>query len=126
MSSREERIRVLHMIAEGKITAKEGARLLEAMRVADQASPNRSQAAGVPPKWLHLRLSDPTSGQVKTDVNIPLHVVQIGLKLGLRLEGNSHTSELDQLVRAIQEGQEGKLLEAEDKETRQRVEIFVE
>jgi len=126
MPDSEERIRVLQMIAEGKITANEGARLLEAMRAADQSSSSRRQTAEVSPQWLHLRLSDPTSGQVKTDVSIPLSIVQIGLELGLRLTGNDHTAEVDQLVRALQEGREGKLLEAIDKESGQRLEIFIE
>ena len=124
MSNSEERVRILQMIAEGKITAAEGTRLLEVLGIARQPSASEAPAAASP--WLHLRLSDPTSGQVKTEANIPLSVVQIGLKLGLRLCGDNLSTEVEQLVQALEKGQKGAILAADDNESGQRLEIFIE
>ncbi|NOZ73504.1 MAG: hypothetical protein GXP38_16695 [Chloroflexi bacterium] len=127
MPTTEERSRVLQMVSEGKITAEEGARLLEAMRAADRSSQRNATSTDVTPQWLRARVTDLHSGSVKKELNIPLHIVQVGIKLGLRLVGNvSPAGEYEEVLSALQEGQAGKVLEADDEESGQRVELFVE
>ncbi len=121
MPTTEERMRILQMVSEGKITAQDAARLLEAMSQADQ------QQSGSPPaRWLHVRVTDTTAAKTKTDITIPIHIVQMGIKLGARLAGEQRLSSYDEVIQALQSGQTGKILEAEDVESGERVEIFVE
>lgn len=125
MPTNEERLRILQMISESKITAQDGAHLLEAMRCADAQLEGKGPTTPIA-RWLHVRVTDITSAKTKTDITIPIHLVQIGIKLGARFVGDQHLSTYDDVINAIQTGHTGKLLEAEDNESGERVEIFVE
>ena len=79
----EERTRILSLIAEGKITAEEGARLLDALEsrgtqtaVADP--PPRSGSADSP-KFMYVKVV--STGGDNVNVKIPLSLVRAGLKL---------------------------------------------
>ncbi|MYJ77391.1 MAG: DUF2089 domain-containing protein, partial [Caldilineaceae bacterium SB0670_bin_27] len=79
MATAEERMRVLKMIEEGKISAKEGARLLGALGKSDeQARRQRGTAeAGAEGggRWLRLRVSDTRSGKTRVNLTIPIGLV---------------------------------------------------
>ncbi len=87
----EDRARILNMLAEGKITADEAERLLDALesRRSDlpaAESPGPSFIKGDPtpvvnalPKYLHVKV-DGEKGE-KVDVKVPLALVRSGLKL---------------------------------------------
>jgi hypothetical protein len=87
----EDRARILNMLAEGKITAVEAERLLDALESRAAEAP-ADPAAGHPiikgdptpllnalPKFLHVKV-DGEEGE-KVDVKIPLALVRSGLKL---------------------------------------------
>jgi len=87
----EDRARILNMLADGKITAEEAERLLDALdsRAAGApaaTAPGISAIKGDPtplinalPKFLHVKV-DGDEGE-KVDVKIPLALVRSGLKL---------------------------------------------
>ncbi len=79
----EERTRILSLVAEGKITAEEGSRLLDAMDVhgtqtAVADPPSRSGSAA-PPKFMYVKVVSTEGDNV--NVKIPLGLVRAGLKL---------------------------------------------
>jgi len=84
MATAEERMRVLKMIEEGKISAKEGARLLGALgRSDEQARRQRgtAEAGGEGGgRWLRLRVSDTRSGKTRVNLTIPIGLVNMGLQ----------------------------------------------
>lgn len=86
----EERTRILKMLADGKITAEEAERLLDAVdsRGAAQAAggtvPSAIKGDPTPllnalPKYMHVKV-DGNDGE-KVDVKVPLALVRSGLKL---------------------------------------------
>jgi hypothetical protein len=76
----EERKKVLQMLAEGKISADEAERLLEALenRISE-ASPATSLAETGLPKYLFVKV-DSTSGD-KVNIRVPMKLIQAGIKL---------------------------------------------
>jgi len=86
----EDRVRILNMLAEGKITAEEAERLLDAL---ESRTPNTAATGSAPsaikgdptpllnalPKFLHVKV-DGEEGE-KVDVKVPLALVRSGLKL---------------------------------------------
>ena len=52
--SHEERLQILKMVQEGKVTAEEGARLLEAVEAPDTGV----ETSGQPARWLRIRVTD--------------------------------------------------------------------
>ena len=119
----EERSRILQMISEGKITAKEGAKLLSALRGASGApQPSRAGTA----RWFRVRVTDMVTGRTKVNVNLPLSLVKAGLKMGARFAPDMEELDWEELTVAIQEGASGKIVEVEDEEDGERVEVYVE
>lgn len=79
----EERTRILSLVAEGKITADEAARLLDALDsggtpTAVAESPTRTGSAGAP-KFMYVKVVSQEGDNV--NVKIPLGLVRAGLKL---------------------------------------------
>ena len=118
----EERIRILHMVSEGKVTAEEGAKLLEALH--DSASPPAPSPKT--PNWFHVRVSDLATGKNKVNVNLPFSLVRAGIKVGAHLTPELHDVDWEEVVSAIQEGVPGRIVEVEDEEDGEKVEIYVE
>lgn len=126
MATTEERMQILKMIEEGKISAGDGAELLRAL---DQDS--RGQSAGPlkgasPPRWFRVRVTDTNTGRVKVNVNIPMGLVNVGVKMGARFAPEVEGVNYDEIMTAIRSGQQGKIMDVMDDEDGEHVEIFVE
>jgi DUF4097 and DUF4098 domain-containing protein YvlB len=70
----EERMQVLKMIEEGKITADEAARLLDALEPSEESE--RSGEA----KKMRIRVTDRETQQHKVNLSIPLGLAKIAMK----------------------------------------------
>jgi hypothetical protein len=128
MATVEERMKVLKMIEENKITAEEGAKLLAAL------SESRKSAGGGPvgvspgseARWFRVRVTDMASGKTKVNVNIPMGLVNVGIKMGARFAPGLETEQMEALAEALRTGATGKIVDVTDEEDGERVEIFVE
>lgn len=116
--------KILKMIDEGKITAEEGAKLLSALSESRKTqlrkSPTRSPGGA---RWLRIRVTDMITGRAKATVNLPLGLVDAGLNIASQYAPDIA---FDQLVDAINEGAEGKIIDVVDDEDGEHVEIFIE
>ncbi len=124
MTTSEERMKILKMIAEKQITAEEGARLLEALRAAD----TEPQAHAESPKarWLRVRVTERTTGRVKLNVTIPVGLVDVGLKMGARFVPEMAGMDVSAVEAALRDGIRGRIIEVDDEKDDERVEIFME
>jgi len=124
MATNEERLKILKMIDEGKITAEEGAKLLSALSESRKTQVRKSTPR-VPgsPRWLRIRVTDMVTGRAKATVNLPLGLVDAGLNIASQYAPDIA---FDQLVDAINEGAEGKIIDVMDEEDGEHVEIFIE
>ena len=123
----EERMQVLKMIQDGKITAEEGARLLAALKASARASPRplgSGDTPGAAGRWFRVRVTDLRSGKRKAMINIPLGLVDVGLKLGARF-GTSNI-DMNEIVAAVKSGAVGKIADVEDDHEQEKVEIYIE
>lgn len=122
--SSEERMKILKMIEEGKISAEEGTRLLGALNKQTQRREEQSDSS---PRWLRVRVLDLNTGKESVRVNLPIGLVNVGLKMGARFipEAEQETVMQD-LAQALSQGMMGKIVDIIDEEEGQRVEIFVE
>lgn len=124
MATNEERMQVLRMIEKGQISAEEGARLLEAIDAASAKEQRESE--GTSPRWFRVRVTDSQTGKNKVNVNIPLGLVNVGMRMGAKFVPEIGGMDVAQLVQAIKEGASGKIIEVEDEEGGEHVEIYVE
>lgn len=126
MASVEERMKILKMIEEGKITAEEGARLLRALsegRAAGEPTPSRAAGAG---RMLRIRVTDVASGRSKASVQIPLALVDAGMKIGAHFAPEVEGVDMSNVMEALRSGMVGKIIDVMDEEDGEHVEIFVE
>lgn len=121
MTTSEERLRILQMVERGQITAEEGLRLLDALR----QRRSREASAGSP-RWFRVRVTDLRTGKQKVNVNIPLRLVTMGMKMGARFMPELEGMDLHQVAELAQAGLIGKLVDVENVEEGERVEIFVD
>ena len=126
MASTEERMQILKMIEEGKITAAEGAELLRALDQDTNSPQNQPIKGASAPRWFRVRVTDLKSGKNKVNVNIPMGLVNVGIKMGARFAPEMEGMEYQQIMDAIKSGQQGKIMDVTDDESGERVEIFVE
>ena len=142
MATTEERMKILKMIEEGKLSAEEGklsaeegklsaeegAKLLSALSAAQSKA-----VAGVPgelgvgaARWLRVRVTDIASGRSKATVQIPLSLIDAGMKIGAHFAPEIDGVELDEIIAALRSGMTGKIIDVTDDEDGEHVEIFVE
>ena len=119
MTTFEERMQILKMIEEGQITAEEGAKLLEALE-----EPAREREEG-PARWFRVRVTDMFTGKHKVNINLPLGLVNIGAKIGAKFAAPFDLN-MEEILRAVKEGAQGKIVDVEDSEDGERVEIYIE
>jgi hypothetical protein len=129
MATPEERMQILKMIESKQITAEDGAKLLAVLGERDR----HTEAAGVHPspatsgKWFRVRVTDLRSGRRKVNVNIPLGLVDVGLKMGAKFAPAGFEGlDANQIIAAIKAGGEGKIVDVEDEEDGEHVEVFIE
>jgi hypothetical protein len=123
MADRQERAKILKMIEGGKITAEEGSRLLAALSKG-QAQKTVSQQEKA--RWLRVRVSEIDTGKTTVNVNLPIGLVDVGLRMGARFVPDMEGIELEELSDALQEGMTGKIIDIVDEDEGQRVEIYFE
>jgi hypothetical protein len=123
MATTEERLKILKMIEEGKLSAEEGAKLLSALASANRPLGGLS-ASGA--KWLRVRVTDVATGRSKATVQIPLALMDAGMKIGAHFAPEVEGVNMDQLMEALRSGMTGKIIDVTDDEDGEHVEIFVE
>jgi hypothetical protein len=111
------------MIQNGQISAEEGAKLLAALKA---GSKENAPAEGGQARWFRVRITDLKTGKSKVNVNIPMALVNVGIKMGARFVPDAEGVNYDDLAAAIRSGAQGKVIDVEDEESEEHVEIFVE
>lgn len=121
----EEKIQILEMVEEGKITASEASELLAALESIEEEIVPRT---GV--KWLKVRVHT-MDDEPKVNVNIPISLVDVGLKLAKRYDPKLKESgldkiDLDEILEAVKDGAEGKIVDVVDEEEQTKIKVYVE
>lgn len=137
MSERQE---ILELLAKGKISADEAAELLSSVQGKVTESPPTPEAAPAPkaapepdlktsgkkPGWFKVRVRNLETGKNKVTVNIPLGMVDFGLKLGRHFAPELEGLDYQKLAGMMGNMESGMLVEVEDEEDNEHVQIFVE
>ena len=77
MPTNEERLTILRMIEQGKISAEDGTRLIQAL---GGDATDVAPAAASKAQFMRIRVTDSVTGRQKVSVNVPLAIVTLGLR----------------------------------------------
>jgi len=127
MASSEERMKILKMIEDGKLSAEEGTKLLSALNSPRVPTPPRPTGmSGGTPRWLRIRVTDVRTGRSKASVQIPLALVDAGMKIGAHFAPEVEGVDMSNVMEALRSGVTGKIIDVTDDEDGEHVEIYVE
>lgn len=131
MANAEERMKILKLIEEGKISAEEGAKLLAALSDSRKNLPTPPRPP-LPPgsvggaRMLRIRVTDTRTNRSKASVQIPLALVDAGLKIGAHFAPEVQGVDMSNVMEALRMGVMGKIIDVTDEEDGEHVEIFIE
>ena len=97
-----------------------------AIKPPEPQSPQRKTSDTLRGRWLRIRVFNTVTGKPKVNVNLPMGLVSMGLKLGAQFAPEMAGFDVEELMAAIEDGAQGKILEVEDAEDGERVEIWLE
>ncbi len=140
MATTEERMKILQMVQEGKITPEDAAQLLDAINAASAGPtpPRRPvspvdplgsagpSVSGRRPRFLRVRVTDTDTGRPRVNVRLPIGMVSIGLKMGSKFAPQIEGLDADQLMQIIESGETGQIVDVFDEEDGEHVEVFLE
>ena len=143
-----EKLKILEMIQEGKISSQEGLELLNALQEVDKSEKAVQENKGdgnTKERFLRVRVAGEGSGVKKVDVNIPLVLLKVASKfvnVGMGMipkEAKEQMNEkgidlskidFDELIQLIDQGlSDGKLVDVDVNDTEEgriRVEVYVD
>jgi hypothetical protein len=119
-------MKILKMIEEGKLSAEEGTKLLSALNGPRVPTPPRPPGMPGGPRWLRIRVTDVRSGRSKASVQIPLALVDAGMKIGAHFAPEVEGVNMSNVMEALRSGVTGKIIDVTDEEDGEHVEIYVE
>lgn len=125
MASSEERMKILEMVQEGKISAEDGAKLLAALTDSPKRRSRTINSSGSP-RYIRVRVTDTFSGKTKVSVNLPLAFVDAGLSIASNFMPQMDADSVEDLSEAIKSGISGKIIDVMDEEDGEHIEIFIE
>jgi hypothetical protein len=133
----EERLRILKLIEEKKVTAEEGLKLLDALG-------EEREAGGIAPRWFKVRVTKAGKEKPTVNVNIPFSFIRAAVKLGgkfqmmipedakekmaekgIRLDSEG-VEELERMFGSLAEHGQYKMVDVVDEDEGDHVEVFVE
>jgi hypothetical protein len=119
-------MKILKMIEEGKLSVEEGTKLLAALSDKRVPTPPRPPGAPGGPRWLRIRVTDVRTGRSKASVQIPLALVDAGIKIGAHFAPEVEGVNMSNVMEAVRSGMTGKIIDVTDEEDGEHVEIYVE
>ncbi len=117
----QERMKILKMLEEGKLSVDEAAKLIKAL----EDSQSKEVVAGRRARWLRIRVAE--RGKETARINIPLSLLRFGMKFippHARKQMAEKGVNPEDILREIESGAVGKLVEVE--QGSDQVEIWVE
>ncbi len=126
MANAEERMKILKMIEEGKISAEDGAKLLAALSEGRRGSASTMSRAAGAGRWLRIRVTDTVTGRSKASVQIPLGLIDAGMKIGAHFAPEVEGVDMSYVMDALRSGMTGKIIDVVDEEDGEHVEIYVD
>ena len=131
MATSEERLKVLKMLQDGKITAEMAAELLKALdSSAKKPEPDERTTAAFASrstgKFFRVRVTDTDTGRTRVNIRMPLGMVNAGMRMGMRFSPEVEGLDAARLAEALASGETGQIMDIYDDEDGEHVEVYIE
>lgn len=125
-----EKLQILKMIENGKISAEQGAELIKALDDTGSSDKSSGQTISLGKKsearFIRIKVFVPEDN-TSVNVNLPISLVDVGMKIAKKYAADKMPEDIDleQIAEAIKSGAEGKIVEIQNEEGL-KVEITIE
>lgn len=130
MATSPERLKIMKMVQEGKISPEEGIELLDMLT--DKAARGKTtpfDAASQPKsnaQWFRVVVTDTITGKTRVNVRLPVSLVNAGMKMGAKFSPQVEGLDQSQLSAFINSGATGKVIDVFDDDDGEHVEVYIE
>ncbi len=131
----EDRMKILKMVQEGKLTAEDAAELLSALEETSQeagsvraanSSTTERELSGAKARWMRVRVTDTNTGKTRVNVRLPIGVVNAAVKMGKNFAPEIEGLDIVDLMNQLKDGVMGNVVDVYDDEDGEHVEVFLE
>ena len=129
----EERMRILSLLEEGKISAAEAARLLDAVREAPGTPARSGGSGGGGSGRVHVQVTDSATGATRVHLTLPAALARFAARLAGKEEvaaelagAGISAADLERVQEAIAAGTVGTVLEVADGERGYRINLWID
>ncbi len=124
MPKDDEQLKILQMVADGKLTPEAAARLLSALNAARSTATETRRRA----RLMRVIVTDLETGQPRVNINLPVGLLTMGLRMGQKVVPEVKGVEFnpEELQELLREGFIGHLVDVIDEEDGERVEVILE
>jgi hypothetical protein len=130
MATSNERLKILKMVQEKKISAEEGIELLDLISEKNPKGnnpiPDSETQTRTPAQWFRVVVTDTLSGKTRVNVRLPVSLVNAGMKMGARFSPQIDGLDRKQLLDFLQSGTTGKVIDVLDDDGGEHVEVYIE
>ncbi|MFC1936697.1 hypothetical protein ACFLYP_03420 [Chloroflexota bacterium] len=126
MATSEERLKILQMIQDGKISADDGAKLLAALSESGKHRRRSAISPGSETRYMRVRVTDTFTGKAKVSVNLPLSLVDAGLNIAANFMPDMGDFSMEEVSEAIKTGVTGKIVDVQDEEDGEHIEVYID
>ncbi len=120
---KDERMQILRMLEEGKVSSEEAFQLLSTLE--QKPAPSTTSIAGRN-KFLRIKVQE-GGDRTRVNVNVPMSLVKIVQRfIPAKVKSEFPDLDLEAIVQDIEQGAQGKIVEVTDKNSDTTVEISVE
>src|SRR5579859_3072256 len=122
-TSKDERDRILRLVESGQVSAVDAGQLLDTLE-----SEHERPTKPLRDRTIRVRATTIDGKRQKMNVTatLPVSVIKVSLRLGTHLMPQLSDNALLDLLRKIEEGATGRLLDLQDLEKGERVEVFID
>jgi len=127
MATSTERLKILKLVQERKISAEEGIELLDLLSDKNQKGATTATEP-VPPAahWFRVVITDMNSGKARVNVRLPLSLVNAGMKMGAKFSPQVEGLDKDKLNELLHSGVTGKLIDVYKEDEGEHVEVYID
>ncbi len=122
--SREERNRILSMVESGQVSAEEAAQLFDALLEEPAKPPSPAAQSRTVRIWVTETAT--RSRKVNMTATLPVNVLRVGLQALATVVPALRDGRIETILRSLESGKTGRVLDLQDLEDGKRVEIFIE
>lgn len=122
----EEKMMILKMLQDGKISAKEAAKLLESLDSGEKEGKKKKEHANRRGKFIRVKVTDTKTGKSRANIRVPINLLRVANKFGGKFNLDIDGVTIDEIQASINDGNLGKIVDVYDDEEGEHVEVFIE